>query len=728
MQPSPMSRKKPKNAAYGSETFPDLHHKMSKKVAQLTKVIYHLNTRNEDFQADLSSTKSSHASEVEEILQDAADKINAFKTKLAAAKQNGATAAALQKLKKQHRSEKEEALAEFTDYKKTVRDREDKLRKEFGVKVDGLRTTLETTKDKFKTRVKQFRQALEKVQANKGASVDELNALKEAHRIEVDDLVKESNKKYNDMLAQRLDEEDKLRAQLLQEFELKTQQLLKRHTTELSNLKEKMMVEKNQEITTMKKEAEDNMSAMKTKLVTKMETLLSDLESVRKSESNLKIETRTLQERIVELETALNETKEQLTLANAAVTKMKLASGASTKEMEDVLSAREKQMTDLQARCNELEMQLRATKDERDLLAKQIVDYERDIQTQKTLVKDTQQQNTLLNKEIEQLKKQLLMSNSGSDGLNQELNNAKEVIQKLQVENKDLHVALVAASKLKNQNEQEWTVKHKKEVAAHGATKKELLKQQDLNKSMTEGASSSGKDIARLTKEIAQLKLASKAALAQLQQSHDASMKTKEAEWTTKFEALKKDAALTQKNLVEKHKTEMEQLKKTLGSSNKELIQKMNEKHGNELKKALKELKIKLEKEHAVVVKNIQIQIKKELKMSFDKELQASLHQQEVAFKKKLQESTVKTTILCQKKQEQAIKLMGEEHAKIIEALKRQHQEAMDLMRSEIERKIRNEMSSDMSEKMNAMKLLETALKDKHLKEMEDLKQQHVSD
>jgi hypothetical protein len=30
-----------------SEVFPDLHHKMSKKIAQLTKVIYHLNTRNE---------------------------------------------------------------------------------------------------------------------------------------------------------------------------------------------------------------------------------------------------------------------------------------------------------------------------------------------------------------------------------------------------------------------------------------------------------------------------------------------------------------------------------------------------------------------------------------------------------------------------------------------------------------------------------------------------------
>ena len=28
--------------------FPDLHHKMSKKIAQLTKVIYTLNSKNED--------------------------------------------------------------------------------------------------------------------------------------------------------------------------------------------------------------------------------------------------------------------------------------------------------------------------------------------------------------------------------------------------------------------------------------------------------------------------------------------------------------------------------------------------------------------------------------------------------------------------------------------------------------------------------------------------------
>ena len=41
--------------------FPDLHLKMSKKIAQLTKVIYHLNTRNEDHELAMRRTRAAHA-------------------------------------------------------------------------------------------------------------------------------------------------------------------------------------------------------------------------------------------------------------------------------------------------------------------------------------------------------------------------------------------------------------------------------------------------------------------------------------------------------------------------------------------------------------------------------------------------------------------------------------------------------------------------------------------
>ncbi len=38
-------------------TFPDLHHKMSKKVARLTRVIFILNTKNDENDSDYESNR-----------------------------------------------------------------------------------------------------------------------------------------------------------------------------------------------------------------------------------------------------------------------------------------------------------------------------------------------------------------------------------------------------------------------------------------------------------------------------------------------------------------------------------------------------------------------------------------------------------------------------------------------------------------------------------------------
>jgi hypothetical protein len=61
------------------DAFPDLHQKMSKKIAQLTKVIYHLNTRNEDHQSELDAIAHSHQLETQQLARDAANKIGKFK-------------------------------------------------------------------------------------------------------------------------------------------------------------------------------------------------------------------------------------------------------------------------------------------------------------------------------------------------------------------------------------------------------------------------------------------------------------------------------------------------------------------------------------------------------------------------------------------------------------------------------------------------------------------------
>lgn len=61
------------------DPFPDLHQKMSKKIAQLTKVIYQLNTRNEDHQSEIDSITRSHQLETQRLMLDAASKIGKFK-------------------------------------------------------------------------------------------------------------------------------------------------------------------------------------------------------------------------------------------------------------------------------------------------------------------------------------------------------------------------------------------------------------------------------------------------------------------------------------------------------------------------------------------------------------------------------------------------------------------------------------------------------------------------
>lgn len=62
-----------------SQVFPDIHHKMSKKIAQLTKVIYHLNTKNEDHSMELDAIKAQHQQEMQQLINETTSKLARMK-------------------------------------------------------------------------------------------------------------------------------------------------------------------------------------------------------------------------------------------------------------------------------------------------------------------------------------------------------------------------------------------------------------------------------------------------------------------------------------------------------------------------------------------------------------------------------------------------------------------------------------------------------------------------
>ena len=53
----------------------EIAHKMSKKIAQLTKVIFHLNTKNDEWEMHLKAVVSQYECEVTDIIWDANNRV-----------------------------------------------------------------------------------------------------------------------------------------------------------------------------------------------------------------------------------------------------------------------------------------------------------------------------------------------------------------------------------------------------------------------------------------------------------------------------------------------------------------------------------------------------------------------------------------------------------------------------------------------------------------------------
>lgn len=102
----------------------DTHHKMSKKIAQLTKVIFHLHSKNEENSQYQNSLVGAYEKEIETILREANNVINRQKDAIEKAKEGGNLKEKMKELEDRHTQEKKESQKQFDEYKNRVKDRE----------------------------------------------------------------------------------------------------------------------------------------------------------------------------------------------------------------------------------------------------------------------------------------------------------------------------------------------------------------------------------------------------------------------------------------------------------------------------------------------------------------------------------------------------------------------------------------------------------------------------
>ena len=195
--------------------FPDVHHKMSKKIAQLTKVIYHLNTKNDDNEYQLQQITDLYECEIEDILADAKRKIIAYKEQLEESRSQDKAKLAVQELQRTHENEKSDMVAEFSAFRKAAVENETRLKADTEDAVARLTAEVQTVKEQFVRRHREFEEGQRGLEQKGYDALGELRKIKDE---EMENTVQEYNEKYKAMLAKQLGAQDELEASLRAQF------------------------------------------------------------------------------------------------------------------------------------------------------------------------------------------------------------------------------------------------------------------------------------------------------------------------------------------------------------------------------------------------------------------------------------------------------------------------------------------------------------------------------
>lgn len=166
------------------DEFPDLHHKMSKKIAQLTRVIYHLNTKNDEHESNLRNIIAAYEQEMDDIVDTANSMLQRYKE---AIEKN----TALEELEKEYKEfkdhvehEKTQSMLEFNNFKKKLEEKDKLVSKDAETKLASYQAEIDAMKTKFAA----LQQAIEQISHNN-------EDLKNAHKKELETYVRQQNEK-----------------------------------------------------------------------------------------------------------------------------------------------------------------------------------------------------------------------------------------------------------------------------------------------------------------------------------------------------------------------------------------------------------------------------------------------------------------------------------------------------------------------------------------------------
>uniref|UniRef100_A0A8D1MG53 Family with sequence similarity 184 member A n=1 Tax=Sus scrofa TaxID=9823 RepID=A0A8D1MG53_PIG len=447
-------------AGHSMDYSQDLHLKMSKKIAQLTKVIYALNTKNDEHESAIQALKDAHEEEIQQILAETREKILQYKSRVTEELDLKRKIQVLEASLEDHVKMKQAALAEFEAYKHRIEDMQLCAEAQHVQRIVTMSREVEEIRRKFEERLRSFGQLQVQFEKDKRLALEDLRT---AHRREIQELLKsqqdhsasvnkgqekaeELHRMEVEALNQTLEELRLERKKLIEDYEGKLHKAQSFYEHELDTLKRSQLFTAESLQASKEKEADlrkefQGQEAILRKTIGKLKT---ELQMVQDEAGSLRDKCQKLQLALVTAENNVQVLQKQLDDAKEG----EMALLSRHKEVESELAAArerlQQQASDLVLKASHIGM-LQATQMTQEVTIKDLesekskanerlsqLEEERAFLQSKTQSLDEEQKQQILEleKELEeQYKKEKLNLEEDKNQLQQELENLKEEME-----------------------------------------------------------------------------------------------------------------------------------------------------------------------------------------------------------------------------------------------------------------------------------------------------------
>ncbi|KAK3762472.1 hypothetical protein RRG08_009860 [Elysia crispata] len=346
------------------EVTQDMHLKMSKKIAQLTKVIYALNTKNDENEAIVQKLQEEHEEELQKVLAETQQKLTLYQERLGQESDHASTISALQSRLAEYQLQVLEADSQLENLKTQLKNAQEKDKAAYEAKLVDMSSEVLRAKTDFEEHMQKFDLWKERIVNEHNT---EIAGLQSSHQKEIEDLRGFQRNQDDTWLNQCAKIEDKYKEELeglrsqIEAFQNERQTLKDEYTAKLD--KASAFYEK--ELEALRNSHSDHHEKEMEALQKEMMKLRADCGS---SEKELRTQIDRLVRKLADTEDALEESRAQQQVLEAELSGRDSSSSQLAKQIQDLSEELSKKTAHIQTietalsgskqHCNNLQDQL----------------------------------------------------------------------------------------------------------------------------------------------------------------------------------------------------------------------------------------------------------------------------------------------------------------------------------------------------------------------------------